>query len=602
MFLDLVRLVPGFVLVLDGLDEYSVEYRLEIIKLAIDMTRRTKTQSWSVTDKNERAQLEKTWIDGLFLDDNQKPSTRDLATTNLRYQYRTRVFLSSRDEGDIIKYLEARGDRVASIKIGLNNSKDIALCVTSSIPSIEQSFGGIGGVLRCKLERASLMMWHLQHQTTLNELEAAIEELPEGLQAAYDTIMRRMKNLSIAERSQAIRSLAFICCSGKALTSGELCLALSIRPGQLRVSDNDRFRRNLIDLLGPLVEVKSHGIVPIHKSMVDYFFMNHISALEAHLDLATVCMTYLSLEFFDFPASNESVVAFTDSGFFGLLYYVRSCLMFHIQCVVTESMGKSSAKAELNQAYRDLEAAIERTVGSFLQTLATRAKHLFEDTGILRDSRIIRKRNLTTGQWEDCASIGREQEISPAQAQDLISVLEMRAEVLHLATSEVLSKFQMQGNQLINPMPSEYVSQADRLNAEILPPHPAVSVPRYVLMFEILRHFEHEFNEFWLLAREHLELIMPQISEIIDGILPNQIVPLRGSDALAILLIFKMSCSFELLGGRAEEALEHLQGEIERFGTVTWHVCGSSLRNLLGVLLQVLPSTIAIATPHPFKG
>ena len=155
----------------------------------------------------------------------------------------------------------------------------------------------------------------------------ALNTLPPTLHATYERILQRVNRCSKEVQLLVQRSLRWLLCSKKRLTSLALCEAVSIESGDTTldrsaVPDEEEILRRCSSLVRRSASGKSlelahftvkefltTGIDPLDKEYEFY----HVRSQTGDLDLAKTCLTYLSLD--DFGSGSRESLEFSQKRF-----------------------------------------------------------------------------------------------------------------------------------------------------------------------------------------------------------------------------------------------------------------------------------------------
>ncbi|KAI1119111.1 hypothetical protein F5Y14DRAFT_396498 [Nemania sp. NC0429] len=151
-----------------------------------------------------------------------------------------------------------------------------------------------------------LMMEMVAHLVDWSEIEKELQVLPESLDAAYHRIMVRIgeRDKVMGMAGQAGRLLGWIACTPHLITPREAQQALRVRPGDQKQVFEVPKEYDVIDLLGPIVEVVDGGIRFVHFTAKEYISSPHLGkqltdTTQATLDLALQCIEYLCQDHHD---------------------------------------------------------------------------------------------------------------------------------------------------------------------------------------------------------------------------------------------------------------------------------------------------------------
>ena len=231
-----------------------------------------------------------------------------------------KILVTSRNENDISRRMTQEGfDTVSSIKIETtDNESDIRTYLELQIEAMELDdpkleariasdlYGGSGGMFLW----VRLMCDKLAAQDTIAELEEALEDLPDGLDAIYKTIFVRIDSFNDSKRRNAYQLLQWIVAVTEPLELEEIenMMAINYEGEEDEFNPKKRLRSSenfISDCCGPLVEVgrSDKKVRLVHASVKDFLTTKsqsepsasyYVSLAKAHVHLARSCLTYLS--------------------------------------------------------------------------------------------------------------------------------------------------------------------------------------------------------------------------------------------------------------------------------------------------------------------
>ncbi|KAL8792043.1 MAG: hypothetical protein Q9195_005384 [Heterodermia aff. obscurata] len=180
------------------------------------------------------------------------------------------LFSCRNDESHIKRLLSGK----AIIHLRGQTDDAIALYVDHKVDELSHSFEGLEKALldkikeRVRSEAKGMFLWvrlvfnELENQTTAQELAETLERLPSGLEEAYDRILDRIRTgLSTSERRQALEILNWVCCAMRPLRVREIEDGIAFQHDCAKPSMENRICRNIFDLCGPLIEELPDGSV-----------------------------------------------------------------------------------------------------------------------------------------------------------------------------------------------------------------------------------------------------------------------------------------------------------------------------------------------------
>ncbi|KAF2179185.1 hypothetical protein K469DRAFT_801445 [Zopfia rhizophila CBS 207.26] len=253
-------------------------------------------------------------LDGV--DEVEEVERKDLLSTLLRLKEsckNMKLLISSRAETDIAVLLKKRA---LSLRVDHNNSEDIELYINTQydswVPDLKRygadrfTCSEIRRALEPLKERANgmflyvkLVLFVVMAQDNLSDVQKEVQTLPNGLGQAYDRILRRIQTSSIiTDKLAALTILLWIGCATYPLREEELLQALAIQHGARDFSKGRKALRDIQRTCGPFIEIENGVVRFVHFTAKEYIFGrqsdNFIRTPEAHWQIASTCLTYLS--------------------------------------------------------------------------------------------------------------------------------------------------------------------------------------------------------------------------------------------------------------------------------------------------------------------
>ncbi|KAI1386580.1 uncharacterized protein F4822DRAFT_431452 [Hypoxylon trugodes] len=243
----------------------------------------------------------------------------------------TKLLISSREEREIALRL---GDKALPLRIDHNNSEDIEAFV-----QLERMF-----------IYARLVLSMVEDQGTLQDIEAQIEDLPDGLNEVYGRLLVRIKETIGRSLQAVVRTiLQWITCAQRPLREEEMLQILAIEPGQLDFTKGRKVFRDIRKACGPIIEIDDGVVRFVHFSAREYLLheqsANFLDLYEAHAYAALTCITYLSFSSLD-PLFSSSLDAVEDqiiNGDYVLFEYASAMFLDHLK-ISLENEEKSLDK------------------------------------------------------------------------------------------------------------------------------------------------------------------------------------------------------------------------------------------------------------------
>ncbi|KAL4884606.1 ankyrin repeat-containing domain protein [Aspergillus karnatakaensis] len=232
----------------------------------------------------------------------------------------TSLLVTSRQISEIVESFRSKGSMLCEIRA---RDYDVETFIKSEFLTFEAWIRGAPGLERqitdavmkaadgmqvLKFLLAYLHMRSLSEKISVRDVLQALEHLPTGSTAyhdAYDNHMTRIKNQPINRRNLAFQVLSWITQARRPVRIAELQHALSV------TNNSSEFDEENVPHIWLIVKV-SDGLVTVdqardavrlaHYTMSQYFERRWTSWFpEAHQDMATILINYLSYERFSIP-------------------------------------------------------------------------------------------------------------------------------------------------------------------------------------------------------------------------------------------------------------------------------------------------------------
>jgi ankyrin repeat protein len=219
-----------------------------------------------------------------------------------------------------------------------------------------------------------LMIEHIGSQTSIADIESALEDLPAGLDELYEGMLAKIQNKAFA--AQSLRWIVF---SYRPLTITELDTAIAIDPGSSSLDQKRlalRPKETLRKVLGPLIEIDeaTQTVRLIHASLKDFMSRGMLgwnnvtnfvgNSSEAHRWIARACLKYLN-----FPDRAPADVSSNDSKARRAYasYFKRNAMLSYSstnwwQHILDGSMDSNYISPELEKELLKLVNSREKTV------------------------------------------------------------------------------------------------------------------------------------------------------------------------------------------------------------------------------------------------
>ena len=146
------------------------------------------------------------------------------------------------------------------------------------LPSYITLYSNENGFLRSGFLLAVLQVQAIMNETSIGEMEEALDSMPQGLNDAFEGTLQRIQNQPEKRKLLGMNTLMWISHARRPLKTAELSEALAIRPGQ--TSMNSKFHKSQKMMVGcclslVTVDKKSSIIRLVHYSVQEYFRENH---------------------------------------------------------------------------------------------------------------------------------------------------------------------------------------------------------------------------------------------------------------------------------------------------------------------------------------
>ncbi|KAH6612812.1 hypothetical protein B0J18DRAFT_441118 [Chaetomium sp. MPI-SDFR-AT-0129] len=157
---------------------------------------------------------------------------------------------------------------------------------------------------------AFLQMQSVEAERTLGGIRRTLGSLPYKIDDMYEHTMARIAGRQEADKKLAVRTLSWIVCACRPLTTQELQHALSVVPGNFELHLDMIYPEDTIrDVCGGLVTV-IHGRVSLVHYTAQGYFRGRFS--DFHATIAQTCISYLSLRVLEQPDDQDRQMSFAD--------------------------------------------------------------------------------------------------------------------------------------------------------------------------------------------------------------------------------------------------------------------------------------------------
>lgn len=263
-----------------------------------------------------------------------------------------KILISSRLEGQISEPLPTKAH------VSLNGQTDgaIKLYVGLKLKEIQDWFPDISELLLGRIEKRmsdlaqGMFLWvylvtaMLKDQASEFELEHAVEQLPDGLDAVYGRILDRFRKLPEHVRTRVYKVLSWACAASRAVKVQEVADGVTLRPGQATVLNKKtrihNIQRDIIDVCAPLVERSAGGYLEIVHFSAKEFLLDlqsgpFVEVAQAHFDIGFSCLSSLTSAFVILPllspdTTEQEIESLMVQGYFSLHAYAHDYWAHHL--------------------------------------------------------------------------------------------------------------------------------------------------------------------------------------------------------------------------------------------------------------------------------
>jgi hypothetical protein len=194
------------------------------------------------------------------------------------------------------------------------------------------------------------------------DMDEALNSLPKDLPDAYQRIMDRIKNQTLA-----LHILWWIYKAARPLQMEELCELLVVKPGDKKIEKTHRLRPStIIDVCESLVTCdEATGIVRFTHFTVNEFLHEYLKGrTESAPAFAEICLTYLAFDIFhQGPLGERTSDLEKRLGDYKARDYLARFWAFHTKGDAEKSLAVQEAVVTLFASRRKTEAIERMTVG-----------------------------------------------------------------------------------------------------------------------------------------------------------------------------------------------------------------------------------------------
>jgi len=212
----------------------------------------------------------------------------------------------------------------------------------------------------------------LEDCSSEGEFEAAIEQLPHGLDEAYGRILSRLKQLSPLSRERALKILFWVCIAYRSISIHEVVDGIALKPGQTNLCPKNISQnpdRDILELCAPLLEKTQKGSLDlVHFSAKEYLLHMQsgpfVDASDAHFNIAYSCIVNLTSALVLVPslsglATETDIERSVVTGAYGLHSYAHQYWSEHLAEHLHRVHGLDNRSLKLVDALDDLSRVLK---------------------------------------------------------------------------------------------------------------------------------------------------------------------------------------------------------------------------------------------------
>ncbi|TVY15598.1 Vegetative incompatibility protein HET-E-1 [Lachnellula arida] len=218
---------------------------------------------------------------------------------------------------------------------------------------------------------AKLVLDHLYAlETKMNILnEIKTYGFPEGLEEAYERIIRRLKQqLRHEQWSIARKLLGWMVCAKRPLNWREIQAVVSMDIQNQSIElDKRKLRSNIQDYCGSLIQVSDGDRVElVHTTAKMYVISSgYVNRPTVEFNLAAICLQYLTFECFDNDISPDDLRSSAMTGILAFQDYAVAKWAEHIRCIVKGTPKVFGTDVDSQAAIQEMECGLEDFVGCY---------------------------------------------------------------------------------------------------------------------------------------------------------------------------------------------------------------------------------------------
>ena len=287
-----------------------------------------------------------------------------------------KLLICSREEPQIQKLLPGR----VHMKLGNKTSEGLGLYIKTQVKEVlQEKFPAMKSSLVSLVEQRlhskakGMFLWvrlvitTFIHKLSETDVELAIDQLPEGLEAAYGLIKIRIDAVRPTSLRDRIFTILFwVCAAWRPIGIHEVADGLALHSGQTELNRRTRssnLDRDIIELCAPLLESSGTNVLDlVHFSAKEYFVSEQsgpfVDIARAHLSIASSCVINLTTCLDVVPRYNaeirqEDLESRTVQGCYGLQSYGHEFWAEHVLAFLG-TVGETNPAA--NDLLRKLES------------------------------------------------------------------------------------------------------------------------------------------------------------------------------------------------------------------------------------------------------
>ena len=292
-----------------------------------------------------------------------------------------KFLILSRDEPQIRKFLSKN-----HLKLEGKTDESIRQYIANNVESLRLRHPDIDAVLgdrikdRLHTNAKGMFLWvrlvirMLDEKGSVSEIEASIDDLPDGLDRAYGRILDRIKTqLSPYLRARAYRIFYWLCTARRTVSMHEVVDGIAINFKQRELTNGKRvqnIKQDVIELCAPLLEKTSHDALQLVHFTAREFLLDFRSGpfaeeSQAQYDVATSCIVNMisAMELIpNFSSFSEhELEKRVVEGRYGLCSYASEFWTHHFLLYMATRKDGNKEDSDLAQALKQLSGIIKHS-------------------------------------------------------------------------------------------------------------------------------------------------------------------------------------------------------------------------------------------------